>query len=158
MLPLGYAVPAALQHLVDCSVEKHDALEDSTYPVITEFLLVHKDPPHRFTLYSQMTLRWNLDFVRDYRSEIPDVGLVNFRCNRPFIFWLGVKSKRMTSIMAHLPPSNIVENDDEVHFALHKAYYQAEDQAKAAVCGDHAPHQCPMDYLGGVGHCYAWQV
>ena len=151
MLPLGYAVPATLQRLVDCSVEKHDALEDITYPVITEFLLVHKDPPHRFTLYSQMTLRWNPDLVRDYRSEIPDVGLVNFRRNRPFIFRLGVESKRMTSIMTHLPPSNIIENDDEVRFALHTAYYQAEDQAKAAVRGDHAPRQRPMDYFLFVG-------
>jgi hypothetical protein len=140
-----------LQHLVDCSVKEHDALEDITYPVITEFLLVHKDLPHQFTFYSEMMLRWNPDLVHNDRSEIPDVGLVNFRCNRPFIFQLGVKSKRITSIMAQLPPNNIVENDDEVRFTFHTAYYQAEDQVKAAVHGDCAPCQWPMDYFLFVG-------
>jgi hypothetical protein len=151
MLPLNYVVPVAMQHLVDCSVEKHDALEDITYPVITEFLLVHKSPSHRFTLYSQMTLRWNPDRVRDFRSEIPDVGLVNFRRNHPFIFRLGVESKRMTSAMANLPPCNILEGDLEVRFALHTAYFQAEDQAKAAMRRDHASPQRPMDYFLFVG-------
>ena len=151
MLPISYIVPITLQRLVDCSVEQHDALKDITYPVITEFLLVHKGPPHRFTLYSQMMLRWNPDLVCDYRSEIPDVGLVNFGRNRPFIFRLGVESKRMTSIMVHLPTATIVENYDEMRFALHTAYYQAEVQAKAAVRGDHAPRQRPMDYFLFVG-------
>src|SRR4051794_13275506 len=151
MLPPNYVVPVALQHLVECSVEDHSALEDITYPVITEFLLAHKNPPHRFVLYSQMTLRWNPDRVYDYRSEVPDIGLVNFRRNRPFIYRLGVKSKRMTSMMMHLPSTNIMEEDKEVRFALHTAYYQAEDQAKVAVRGDHAPRQRPMDYLLFVG-------
>ena len=53
--------------------------------------------------------------------------------------------------MVHLPTSTIVEYDDEVRFALHTAYYQAEDQAKAAVRGDHAPRQRPMDYFLFVG-------
>jgi len=57
----------------------------------------------------------------------------------------------MTSMMADLPPTNIVEDDDEVRFALHTAYYQAEDQAKAAMRGDHAPRQRPMDYFLFVG-------
>jgi hypothetical protein len=151
MLPPNYAVPAALQHIVRCSVEKRDAREDITYPVIMEFLLVHKNPSHRFTLYSQINFRWNPDRVRDYRMEIPDIGLVNFRCNRPFIYRLGIESKRMISMMADLPPTSIVEDNDDVRLALHTAYYQAEDQAKAAIRGDHAPRQRPIDYFLLIG-------
>lgn len=151
MLPQNYIVPAHLQHLVECSVEDHDALEDITYPVITEFLLLHKQPSHRFTLYSQMALRWTPNQVMDIRSEVPDVGLVNFRRNRAFIFRLGVKSKRMRRVMVNLPSTRKVEGDKEVRIALHSAYFQAEDQAKAAVRGDHAPQQRPIDYLLFVG-------
>lgn len=151
MSPPDHAIPVGLQLLVDCSVENHNALEDITYPVITEFLLVHKNPSHRFSLYSQMTLRWNPDRVYDYRSEVPDIGLVNFRRNRPFILRLGVESKRMTSKMSKLPPTHIMERDEEVRDALHTAYYQAEDQAKAAVRGGHASRQRPMDHFLFVG-------
>jgi hypothetical protein len=155
MPPAVHAVPIALQHLVDCSVENHPALEDITYPVITEFLLVHKKPSHRFSLYSQMTLRWNPNRVYDYRSEVPDIRLVNFRRNRPFVLRLGVESKRMTSKMTNLPSTDIMEWDEEVRDALHTAYYQAEDQAKAAVRGGHALQQQPVDYLLFVGPYWA---
>jgi hypothetical protein len=89
-----------------------------------------------------------------YFSDKEYSGLINFRRNPPFIFRLGVEENDIyhdSWRCAHPLPSNIVENYDEVRFALHTAYYQAEDQAKAAVRGDHAPRQRPMDYFLFVG-------
>lgn len=57
--------------------------------------------------------------------------------------------------MTNLPSPAIVQEDKEVRIALHSAYYQAEDQAKAAVRGDHAPRQRPIDYILLVGPYWA---
>src|ERR1700734_4402879 len=91
----NHTVPAYLRHLVTCSVvspHRLNPLEDVTYPVITHFLLVHLNPPHRFRIYSQMKLIWNPTLSFDARSEIPDIGLVNFRLNKPFILQTGIES------------------------------------------------------------------
>ena len=53
--------------------------------------------------------------------------------------------------MVNLPSTRRVDGDKEVCIALHSAYFQAEGQAKAVVCGDHAPQQCPIDYLLFIG-------
>lgn len=133
MLPPNYVVSVALQHLIDCFIKKHNALEDITYSVIIEFLLVYKNPSHQFTLCLQMTLRWNPDCAHDFRFRISDVRLINFSYNYLFIFCLDVESKQMTLVMVNLPPCNILEGDYEVCFALHTAYCQVEDQIKAAM-------------------------
>jgi len=150
----NHTVPAYLRHLVACSVvspHRLNPLEDVTYPVITQFLLVHLNPPHRFTIYPQMKLMWNPTLSFDARSEIPDIGLVNFRLDKPFIFRMGIESKMMMPIMATLPDAAMLENDMDVMAQLHVSFYQAEDQAKAAVRGDHLPRQRPLDYLLFVG-------
>src|ERR1700734_809068 len=150
----NHTVPAYLHHLFTCSVvspHRLNPLEDVTYPVITHFLLVHLNPPHRFTIYPQMKLMWNPTLSFDARSEIPDIGLVNFRLDKPLIFRMGIESKMMMPIMATLPDAAMLENDMDVMAQLHVSFYQAEDQAKAAVRGDHLPRQRPLDYLLFVG-------
>ena len=148
-------VPPHLQHLVVCSTKSLNAtsvLEDVTYPVIVEALLVHKNPPHRFTIYPQITLRWKPTNPSDIRSENPDVGLVNFRADRPFDYRLGIESKSFKDgVMAGLPHPDVVASKLEVQHVLWEAYLQAEDQAKAAVRGEHLPQQRPLGYLLFVG-------
>lgn len=122
------------------------------HPVIVEALLVHKNPPYRFTIYPQIALRWKPTSQGDIRSENPDVGLVNFRSNRPFDYRLGIEAKSfMEDEMAGLPHPDVVAGKSEVQLVLWDAYLQAEDQAKAAVRGDHLPAQRPLDYLLLVG-------
>ena len=102
----NHPVPAYLHHLVTCSVvfpHRLNPLEDVTYPVITQFLLIQLNPPHCFTIYPQIELMWNPTLSFDARSEIPDIGLVNFRLDKLFIFRMGIELKMMMPIIATLP-------------------------------------------------------
>jgi len=98
-----------------------------------------------------MKLMWNPTLSFDARSEIPDIGLVNFRLDKPFIFWMGIESKMMMPIMAAFPDPAMLENDMDIMAQLHVSFYQVGDQAKATVCGDHLPCQWPLNYLLFVG-------
>lgn len=53
--------------------------------------------------------------------------------------------------MAGLPHPDVMASKLEVQRVLWEAYFQAEDQAKAAVRGEHLPKQRPLDYLLFVG-------
>jgi hypothetical protein len=64
---------------------------------------------------------------------------------------MGIESKMMMPIMATLPNAAMLENDMDVMAQLHVSFYQVEDQAKAAVRGDHLPCQRPLNYLLFVG-------
>ena len=89
----GNVVPvaSAVQHLIDCSIEKHDST------------------------YSQMTLRWLQALIAFVISDLKSqtsVSLISRPC---------VELKRMTSAMANTPPPPcyIVGDDREVRFALY---------------------------------------
>ena len=143
---MNQPVPSHLQHLIICSTQSPYAtriLKDATYPVIVEALLVHKNPPYRFTIYPQIALRWKPTSQGDIGSENPDVGLVNFRSDCPFDYRLGIEAKSfIEDEMAGLPHPDVVAGKLEVQLVLWDAYLQAEDQAKAAVRGDHLPARC----------------
>ena len=103
-----------------------------------------------------MALRWKPTTRGDIRSENPDLGLVNFRSNHPFDYRLGIEAKSfMEKEMAGLPHPDVVAAKWEVQLVLWDTYLQAEDQAKAAVRGDHLPAQRPLDYLLFVGPYWA---
>ena len=110
--------------------------ESVVYAVLVEFLFRHKNPPCRFILYPQMSLKWKPDVPQDPRQEITDIGLVLFTRNG-YKLRCGVEAKRATPVMAELPDANHIIDNFEVQWAFRVAWYQAMDQAKAAFKNDY---------------------
>ena len=114
--------------------------EDIVYAVFVEFLGRHKTPLERFVIYSQLSLKWKPDVKEDHRLEIPDLGVGNFTAvgvMPPFKLRFGVEAKRAIEEIKGLPlPSSII-NNTEVRVAFHTLYFQAQDQAKAAIKGQY---------------------
>ena len=111
-------------------------LEDITYAVFTEFLIQHKDPGHRFTVYPQLSLKWKPEEETDRRAEVPDVGVGNFTSPGTipsFKLRFGVEAKRALDIMVSLPAAASLVTNDDVVTAFHRLSFQAKNQAKAAV-------------------------
>ena len=130
-----------LQHMIHASFQDGPgSREDVTYAVITEFLLQYKDPVEHCVLYPQLSLRWKPDDPKDTRTEIPDIGVGNFSLQAPgpcFKMRLGVESKRLVGAMQNLPEPMAIQDHEDVLSAFHTVFYQAEDQAKAAIKGGH---------------------
>ena len=105
--------------------------EDAVYPVVCEFLSVHKNPPYRFVLYPQMSLKWKPEDPPDKRQEVTDFGVVNFTPNA-YKLRCGIEVKRAIDIMANLPDARYIKNREDVKDVFHAAKIQAMDQAKAA--------------------------
>lgn len=108
-----------------------DSGESIVYAVLIEFLVRHKNPPCRFVLYPQMSLKWKPNNPQDTRQEITDLGLVMFTRNS-YKLRCGVEAKRATPIMAELPDARYIKRNLEVQETFHLALDQATDQAKAA--------------------------
>lgn len=114
--------------------------EDVAYAVFVEFLGRHKTPFERFVIYSQLSLKWKPDVKEDRRLEIPDLGVGNFTAvgaMPPFKLRFGVEAKRAIEEMKGLPPPSSIINNNEVRVAFHTLYFQAQDQAKAAIKGQY---------------------
>jgi len=113
--------------------------EDVVYAVFVEFLGPHKTPLERFVIYSQLSLKWKPDVKEDRCSEIPDLGVGNFAVGAmpPFKLRFGVEEKRAIEEMRGLPPPSSMINNNAVRFAFHSLYFQAQDQAKAAIKGQY---------------------
>lgn len=114
--------------------------EDVAYAVFVEFLGQHKTPAERFVIYSRLSLKWKPDIKEDRRLEIPDLGVGNFTTvgvTPPFKLRFGVEAKRAIEEMKGLPPASSIINIDEVRAAFHTLYFQAQDQAKAAIKGQY---------------------
>jgi len=160
MLPFDYQVPRYLQHLLECSMVPTNPSEDITYPVISEFLLQHKlFSASRFTIYPQLRLLWKPERQSDQRSEVPDMGLVNFRLAPPFLFRVGVESKRVDwELMRTLPAPDTLENNENLMDRFHFLSLQAEDQAKAVVKNGHVPYNCTVPYLLFIGPYWTHQI
>lgn len=164
MLALNYEVPNHLQHLVMCSVSRDssqmhkDPREDITYPVINDFLLEHRLLlPGRFTVYPQLRLMWK-PHVNDKRSEIPDMALVNFRLGAPFLFRLGIESKKLIWAYMHdLPNPADLACNPIVMTQFHELALQAEDQAKAVVKNKHVPDGWRVPFLLFIGPYWAFE-
>ena len=105
------------------------------YAVLVEFLVRHKNPPYRFILYPQMSLKWKPGVVEDPRHEITDLGLVIFTRNG-YKLRCGVEAKRAAPIMAELPDAKYLIGNLVVRNIFILARYQAMDQAKAAFKND----------------------
>ena len=108
-----------------------DQPEESVVYAVVEFMLRHKNPPCRFILYPQMSLKWKPNNPLDTRQEITDLSLVIFTQNG-YKIRCGVEAKRATSIMAQLPDANYIIHNPQVQEAFCLAKDQAMDQAKAA--------------------------
>ena len=165
MLNPNYEVPNHLQHLVMCSVSRtstqtlKDPKEDITYPVINDFLLEHRlSLPSRFTVYPQLKLLWK-PHGNDTRSEIPDMALVNFRLGAPFLFRLGIESKKLIWAYMHdLPsPADLALNPIIMN-QFHELALQAEDQAKAVVKNKHVPDDCQVPFLMFIGPYWTFEL
>jgi hypothetical protein len=114
--------------------------EDVAYAVFVDFLVQHKKPAERFVIYSQLSLKWKPDMKDDRRSEIPDLGVGNFTTvgeTPPFKLRFGVEAKRSIEEMKELPPPSSIIDSDQVRAAFHTLYFQAQDQAKAAIKGEY---------------------
>lgn len=114
--------------------------EDIAYVVFVEFLGQHKTPAERLVIYSQLSLKWKPDIKEDHRLEIPDLGVGNFTTvgvTPPFKLRFGVEAKRVIEEMEGLPAASSIINIDEVRAAFHTLYFQAQDQAKAAIKGQY---------------------
>ena len=118
----------------------NDPKEDLAYAAFVEFLGQHKTPSERFVIFSQMSLKWKPYIKEDRRLEIPDLGVGNFTtvgATPPFKLRFGVEAKRAIAEMEGLPPASSLIDIDEVRVAFHRLYFQAQDQAKAAIKGQY---------------------
>ncbi|KAI0257210.1 hypothetical protein BJV78DRAFT_1160990 [Lactifluus subvellereus] len=102
---------------------------------MSHFLALLQRPPHRFSLYPQMKLRWNPSNEKDQRTEIPDVGIGHFTPRGVLPFFklrCGIEAKRAIDAMLGLPPPQSLKGDRAVVYAFHTLSFQALNQAKAA--------------------------
>jgi hypothetical protein len=128
-----------------------DPRESIVYAVLIEFLALHKDPPWRFILYPQMSLKWKPQDPQDLRQEITDLGIINIT-PEAFKLRCGVEAKHATPIMAQLPNAKYIQHNLEVRDAFFAAYCQAADQAKAAFKNNYClDSEHPIDWMLVVG-------
>jgi hypothetical protein len=109
-------------------------VEDIVYAVFVDIITLYKTPPARFTIYSQMSLKWKPADAKDRCSEVPDVGIGNFTgpgFNPPFKLCCRVKAKHAIPIMSDLPNPTVIRGHKDLALVFHKLYFQAKDQAKA---------------------------
>lgn len=114
--------------------------EDIVYGVFSDFVILHKIPLTRFTIYPQMSLKWKPGDESDWRCEVPDIGIGNFALPGAlpsFKLRCGVEVKRPIHKMISLPTPHSLIRDRDVLAAFHSLYFQAEDQAKAAYKNDY---------------------
>jgi hypothetical protein len=140
-----------LKYLLHASV-KDTPTEDIAYAVICEFLLQHKNPVDRFIIFPQIFLRWKPDHPGDTRAEIPDFGLGNFSIHAPHIkLRSGIEVKRCVDVMEALPESSALQTNVDIMSAFHEVFFQGEDQAKAAVKGQHFSETEKVPWLLFIG-------
>lgn len=128
--------------------------EDIVYAVFTEFLTAHKNPQERFVIYPQLSLKWKPDDPQDKRSEIPDVGIGNFTLpstTPPFMLRFGVEAKRAVQSMHLLPSPQSLLGIREVLVAFHRLFFQAKNQAKAAIKNHYPINGNTVDWILLVG-------
>lgn len=126
-----------LKYMLHASVHGEKPMEDITYPMISEFIYLHKTPFDRFVIDPQISLRWKPMQLKDTQAEVADFALGNFTLDPPhFKIRVGAKAKQsVPAIMNTLPDPLLVENLADVMTKFHDAYFQGEDQAKAAIKG-----------------------
>ncbi|KAF8523319.1 hypothetical protein BU17DRAFT_74982 [Hysterangium stoloniferum] len=128
--------------------------KDIVYAVFTEFLTAHKDPQERFVIYPQLSLKWKPDDPQDKRSEVPDVGIGNFTLPGtapPFVLRFGVEAKRAVQAMHVLPPPQSLLGDRKVLLTFHRLFFQAKNQAKAAIKNHYPINGNTVDWILLVG-------
>jgi hypothetical protein len=126
-----------LKYILHASLLHHAPKEDVTYPVISEFISEHKNPPDRFVIYPQISLLWKPHILNDTRAEVPDFALGNFTHQAPYFkLRIGAEVKRcIQDSMSDFPSPLSIERNPTVMAAFHALFFQGEDQAKAAIKG-----------------------
>jgi hypothetical protein len=110
--------------------------EDIVYAALTHFLSRFARPLDRFVVYPQMSLKWKPQDPKDRRREIPDFGVGNFTPighGPKFKLRFGIEAKRTHPRMKILPPPQYIMDIPEIKSAFQTLYFQAQDQAKAAI-------------------------
>jgi len=99
-------------------------------------------------------LKWKPYAEQDKRAEVPDVGVGNFTlpgASPTFKLRFGVEAKRSTEAMQYLlSPSTILAQDDVIT-AFHRLFFQAKNQAKAAIKNTYTITNNRVDWILLVG-------
>jgi hypothetical protein len=115
--------------------------EYTAYGLITEAFILHKQPHNRYTIFPQFFIPWNPK-KKDSRGNIPDFVLGLYSDSPPHVrIQGGVEIKKATPRMIQLPPTNVISEDRDIQNTFRSCRFQAEDQAKAAVKGNHIPNE-----------------
>jgi len=126
--------------------------EYDAYGVITEAFILHKKPTDRYTIFPQLFLQWKPDAASDRRGALPDFGIGRYYDTYPFVrLQGGAEVKASIPFMHLLPPPDIVSRLPDVMDTLHSCYFQAEEQAKAAVKGRYLRAGQQISWLMFVG-------
>ena len=116
--------------------------------------------PKRFIVLSQQALKWKSDAAKDHRKEVPDIGIGNVRLTdtmsvppTPAMVKLrsGFEAKKAVIEMVDLPPPATIIYKITIMRAFQIAYFQAEDQAKAAIKGGLALEVTSIIWVVAVG-------
>ena len=115
--------------------------EYTAYGLITETFILHKQPHNHYTIFPQFFIPWNPQ-KNDSRGNIPDFVLGLYSDSPPHVHIQGgVEIKKATPWMIQLPPTNVISEDRDIQNIFRSFKFQAEDQAKAAVKGNHLPNE-----------------
>jgi len=126
--------------------------EYDAYGVVTEALILHKQPQDRYTLFPQMYLSWNSSNSGDLRGSIPDFVIGRYSDSYPHVrLQGGVEVKKAMAETGDLPSAIEAAKLDELHRLIRGTVFQAEDQAKAAVKGGRLPRDKELLWLIFVG-------
>lgn len=127
--------------------------EDLVYAVFSDSIITLKTPPHRFSLHSQMRLKWKPNVARDRRYEAPDFGIINYDASSPssFRLRLGAEAKAAIKIMEGTPDPSTIKNRTDVEEAFSVLRWQAEDQAKTAIKNELPLQGSVVDWILLVG-------
>ncbi|KAF8274259.1 hypothetical protein EI94DRAFT_1892930 [Lactarius quietus] len=113
--------------------------EDIVLAVFSQFLRRHIVPLERLILYPQLTLKWKPSETQDMCAEVPVTAVGNFTIPGaipPFKIRFGVEIKRATVSMCSMPPASSLLRDIPTIQAFNLLYFEAKNNAKAAIKGD----------------------
>jgi len=147
--------------LVSLTVGKVPPDEDVVDAIFLAALDLHKmGSPKRFVVLPQQALKWKPGAPKDRRKEVPDIGIGNVLLPdtitappTPAMVKLrsGVEAKKAIAEMIDLPPPATIIHNLSIMRAFQIAYFQAEDQAKAAIKGGLALEVTTIIWVVAVG-------
>jgi hypothetical protein len=152
---------ASNETLVNLAVGEVPPDENIIYAIFVAALDLHKiGSPKRFIVLPQQALKWKPGVPNDHRKEVPDIGIGNVQLPNtttvpptPAQVKLrsGFEAKKAVVEMTDLPPPATIIQKTAVTRAFQIAYFQAEDQAKAAIKGGFALEATNIIWVVAVG-------